>query len=285
MSSTATRRQPWQIGPGVYSLGPASMEQQVYLIDTGAGLLLIDPSLDKWQDELIGQIRTLGHEPEQVKWVLLTQCHIDHGQSCHSWRGRGAQIIVGDGDAQAMQSCNRLQAVWVEPQAERRCTPCTVDVRVHDGDMLRLGQSTLDAIATPGHTPGSTSFHFERAGRHCLISGDLALHNGRHAWMGNPYADWEQYLRSLRKLQRFALDDRRVHFDVLMPGHGTVDLDQAQRSVDATAGIVGDIVARRAAGAYALEWVEPYLWQWSRRGVGARRPSQARDGAAHLAAD
>ncbi len=255
------RRNPWRIGPGIYSVGPASLEQQVYLIDTGEGLLLIDPSLDKWHDELLGEIRQLGYAPEQVKWVIVTHCHIDHGQSCHLWRKRGARILVGEGDARAMETCNSIVATWVEPQANGRCTPCPVDERIHDGDVLRLGQLTLHAIRTPGHTPGSTSFAFRRDGKNVLISGDIALHNGRHAWMGNPYADWTQYLDALNKLAHFSLDGEPVRFDVLLPGHGTVDLDQAQRSITETIRVVRNIMARRSSGE-PVEWIEPYPWNW-----------------------
>jgi glyoxylase-like metal-dependent hydrolase (beta-lactamase superfamily II) len=256
------RRYPWCVADGVFALGQAEMEQQIYLVDTGDGLLLIDPSLDAWQDELETQIRRLGFEPDQVKWVLLTHCHIDHGQSCARWRKRGARILVGDGDAHAMESCNSLVATWVEPQAGGRCSPCPVDERVFDGDVLQFGALRLHAVATPGHTPGSTCFHFERGGRQFLISGDIALHNGRHAWMGNPYADWTQYLASLGKLAGFSLDGRPVRFDVLLPGHGTVDLERAHRSVDATLRIVRTIVARRAAGE-DIDWIEPYPWNWA----------------------
>lgn len=242
------RRYPWHVADGIFVLGQAKMEQQIYLIDTGQGLLLIDPSLDAWQRELIGQICQLGFDPAQVKWVLLTHCHIDHGQSCHLWRERGARILVGASDAHPIETCNSLVATWVEEQAEGHCAPCPVDQRVEDGDILTFGRLTLHAIGTPGHTPGSTCYYFERGSQGYLASGDIALHNGRHAWMGNPYADWAQYLASLGKLLDFALDGKPVRFDVLLPGHGTVDLELASRSVDETVRVVRTIVARRAAG-------------------------------------
>jgi glyoxylase-like metal-dependent hydrolase (beta-lactamase superfamily II) len=256
------RRYPWRVAEGVFVLGQAEMEQQIYLIDTGQGLLLIDPSLDAWQDELIGQIRQLGFDPAEVKWVLLTHCHIDHGQSCYRWRTRGARILAGEGDAHPIETCNSLVATWVETQAEGHCTPCPVDQHVQDGDVLLFGGLTLHAIATPGHTPGSTCYYFERGGTGFLVSGDIALHNGRHAWMGNPYADWGQYLGSLGKLVHFALDGKPIRFDVLLPGHGTVDLEQAYRSVEETVRIVRSIVARRAAGEN-VDWIEPYPWNWN----------------------
>ena len=87
------------------------------------------------------------------------------------------------------------------------------------------------------------------------------LHNGRHAWMGNPYADWGQYWQGTEKLADFSLEGKPIRFDILLPGHGTVDSDGAQRSVEETVKIVRNIVARRASGE-KIDWIDPYPWNW-----------------------
>jgi glyoxylase-like metal-dependent hydrolase (beta-lactamase superfamily II) len=259
-------RTPWTIGRGVWAIGPWNSEQQIYLIDTGQGLVLVDPSLDAYQNEVLAQIEGLGFAPEQVKWVVLTHCHIDHGQSCHQWKARGAKVIVGAGDAAAMAECSDLLAMEFAPPGNNRCTPCQADVTVTDGQVLRLGNLTLHAIGSPGHTPGSTSYAFQRGGKWHLLSGDIALHNGRHAWMGGSQADWNQYLASLGKLARFEVEGRAVRFEVLLPGHGTIDLDMGQRSIEQTERIVASIVMRRAVGE-DVRWVEAYPWGWENRSV------------------
>ncbi len=256
------RRYPWKIVDGVFALGRDDKEQQSYLIDTGQGLLLVDPGFDAWQDDLLGEIRQLSYDPTLVKWVLLTHCHIDHSQACHVWHERGAKIIAGDADAHPMESCNELVATWVEAEARGHCTPSPVDRRVYDGDALIIGNVILHAIWTPGHTPGGTCYYMFHAGKHILISGDIALHNGRHAWMGNPYADWSQYLTSLGKLADFSLEGKPIRFDVLLPGHGTVDMEDAQRSVNETVRVVRNIVARRGSGE-KIDWIDPYPWNWA----------------------
>lgn len=255
------RRYPWRVAEGLYVLGRDNMEQQIYLLDTGQGLLLIDPSFDAWQGDVVAEIHTLGYDPSQVKWVLLTHCHIDHSQSCHTWHERGAKIFAGDADAHPVESGNSLVATWVEPEAQGHFTPSPVDQHIHDGDILHFGNVTLNAIWTPGHTPGSTCYYLFRDGKHILISGDIVLHNGRHAWMGNPYADWGQYLQGTEKLADFSLEGKPIRFDILLPGHGTVDLDGAQRSVEETVKIVRNIVARRASGE-KIDWIDPYPWNW-----------------------
>jgi glyoxylase-like metal-dependent hydrolase (beta-lactamase superfamily II) len=256
------RRYPWQVTDGIYVLGRDDFEQQIYLLDTGKGLLLIDPSYDSWQDVVTQEIRELGYDPSQVRWVLVTHCHVDHAQSCHFWRAKGAKICIGDGDAHPVESGNQITAWWIKDGADRHFTGCPVDLRIYDGDQVHFGNLTLYAIATPGHTPGATCYYLYQNGKHILFSEDISLHAGRHAWMGYPYADWDQYLKSLEKLSSYAIDGRGIEFDVLLPGHGTVDLDGAMRSVRETVKIVRNIVARRQSGEN-IDWVEPYVWNWT----------------------
>jgi glyoxylase-like metal-dependent hydrolase (beta-lactamase superfamily II) len=256
------RRFPWKVTPGIFALGTDDQGQLIYLLDTGAGLLLIDPSYDSWQDLLVGQIRQLGYNPSQVRWVLVTHCHVDHAQSCHSWRAKGAKIYVPDGDVHPVESGNLITAWWLVQEPDRHFKGCPVDQRVYDGDILRFGELSLYAIATPGHTPGATCYYLRHEGKDLLFSGDIALHAGRHAWMGNSYADWNQYLGSVEKLARFAVGEKPVPYELLLPGHGAVDMQGAMRSVQETVRIVRNIVARRQTGE-SIDWIDPYPWNYS----------------------
>ncbi len=258
-------RTPFVLADGVWAIGPHNTDQQIYLIDTGAGLALIDPSLDVFQGEVLAQLAGLGFRPEQVRWVVLTHCHIDHAQSCRQWQARGAEVIVGAGDAPELAACSDVVAKDFDPRGKGRCTPCRADRKVADGDVLRLGNLALHAIASPGHTPGSTSFAFQRGGKWLLLSGDIALHNGRHAWMGGTKADWNQYLASLGKLAGWSVEGRAVRFDLLLPGHGTIDLTQGHRSVEQTERVVQDIVTRRAGGDKVM-WLDAYPFAWRQAG-------------------
>ena len=255
------RVHPWRVIDGVYVLGQDDKAQLIYLLDTGEGLLLIDPSYDSWHELIVSQIRELGYNPSQVKWVLITHCHVDHAQSCLIWRKRGAQIIAPKEDAHPIETGNQVTAWWLMKGPERYFKGCPVDRLVHDGDRLDFGLMSLYAIWTPGHTPGSTCYYLHHRGKHILFSEDIALHNGRHAWMRHPYADWEQYLKSINKLVNYTLSGVPVPYDILLPGHGVVDLEGGMRSVKETAKVVLQIVQRRRSGE-DVSGLEPFRWNW-----------------------
>jgi glyoxylase-like metal-dependent hydrolase (beta-lactamase superfamily II) len=106
-----------------------------------------------------------------------------------------------------------------------------VDLRLADGEDLRLGNKILQVIHTPGHTPGSACFLLRAGGKNVVFSGDTVLYDGRLGWQGNPYADNRQYLSSLQKLYRFTLDDAEIRWDMLLPGHGAIVMDKAYLDV------------------------------------------------------
>ena len=252
------------VNDDIFVLGRDAQSQLIYLIDTGEGLLLIDPSYDSWHELLLSQIKQLGYSSSQVRWILITHCHIDHAQSCHLWRKKGAQIIAPQYDAHPIETGNQVTAWWLMKGKDRSFHGCPVDREVHDGDRLDFGSMTFYAIWTPGHTPGSTCYLLKHKNKQILFSQDIALHNGRHAWMAHPYADWDQYLKSLEKLGNFRLSGRLIRYDLLLPGHGVVELEGAMRSVKETIKLVRHIVERRKNGE-PVTWVEPYRWNWENK--------------------
>ena len=246
-------------------------QQRTYLIDTGAGLLLVDPSYDAFTKQIVSQIKFLGYKQRDVRWVLLTHCHIDNAQSAPYWQKKGAEILIHSADLNPIRKANEITAWWLLSDERRYFKPVTGPVTTfEDGDILSFGLLKLYVIHTPGHTPGSSCFYFTRNGKNILLSEDIVLHFGRHAWMGYPYADWEQYLKSLWKIKRFIVgrEDAQksrepLQYDLLLPGHGTIGLDNADKDVDYTIKVVSYIINQRLAGR-DLDWIDPYEFFWQR---------------------
>jgi metallo-beta-lactamase class B len=102
---------------------------------------------------MLDSIRKLGHDPKNIKYVVVTQAHFDHyGGAARIQETYGARVAMGaaDWDAVAKASAAGGQA----PRAPKR------DIALKDGDTIRLGATTLKFMSTPGHTPGTTSVEF-----------------------------------------------------------------------------------------------------------------------------
>ena len=83
-------------------------------------------------------------------------------------------------------------------------------IPVGDGESIDIGDIQLEAILTPGHTPGSTCF---RLGLH-LFSGDTLFPGGPGATR-SPGSDFDQIMASL-ETRLFTLPDATNVY----PGHG-----------------------------------------------------------------
>ncbi len=88
-------------------------------------------------------------------------------------------------------------------------------VRVHDGERIGAGATSLLVVATPGHTPDHVAFFLEEEG--ALFTGDAVLGRGTSV-VDPPEGDLVAYLRSLRRM-------RELHPRTIHPGHGPLVLD------------------------------------------------------------
>ena len=109
-----------------------------------------------------------------------------------------------------------------------RTDPCTVDVRVSHGDVLRVGDMEWKALVTPGHTPGSMClFCIPQFGNHAeglpvLVSGDTLFAGtvGRTDFPGGSMDEMRASVKRLAKLP----DDVAV-----LPGHNSLTTIGAER--------------------------------------------------------
>lgn len=237
---------PAQIAPDVYLVGQDRVSNLTYLIDCGPeGVAIIDPTYESEFERTVANVEQCGRTRKEIRWVLNTHCHIDHAMADHKFRDLGAEILVGEADADHVEKGTRVTGYYIV-KGVTEFPRSKVDRRLADGERLRLGNKTFEVIHTPGHTPGSTSFLLAVNGKNLLFSGDTVLYDARLGWQGNPYADNPAYLRSLEKLERFTLDSKPVTWDLLLPGHGAIAMDRAYMDVrKARETVAGDLAAGR----------------------------------------
>ena len=134
--------EPFMIAQGVYFVG--TYQASTHLIDTGDGLILIDPGYSSTAHIVVDSIHRLGFDPRDIKYILNTHWHGDHVEATAALRDLcGAKTVIGKDDAE---------------RAERYFKP---DILVSDGDVLELGNIRMELLITPGHTKGTVSPFFE----------------------------------------------------------------------------------------------------------------------------
>ena len=141
----------------------------VGLIRSDAGLILIDGGVPQAVRDIEANIRKLGFDPKDVKYILSTEPHYDHaGGLAALARDTGATVIASTPASKVLlqghSDADDPQAAWLAP------FPAVGRVRtVRDGEQIRLGTTVITARATPGHTFGSMSWTWSTCeGRRCL---------------------------------------------------------------------------------------------------------------------
>lgn len=134
------------------------------LITSSAGHVLIDGGTAKGGELVAANIEAAGFQLRDVRYILNSHPHDDHaGGIAHLQAVTGATVLALAPSAAALRQGRGDRS---DPQFEisKPFPPvATGKVRViEDGFRLRLGDIDLTAHATPGHTPGGTSFTWER---------------------------------------------------------------------------------------------------------------------------
>lgn len=176
-----------------------------YLIidEATAAAAIIDPG---WYDETI--INVLARENVNLKYVLLTHGHFDHVSGVYGLQHEvGAEVVIHGSDKEHLLDPQKSLAEGNFPEPHQ---PVHADILVKDGDVIKLGESEIKVMHTPGHTNGSVCYILEDD--RVIFSGDtlFCMTAGRtDFWDGSD----EKMIASLKKL--IALDgDYNVY-----PGH------------------------------------------------------------------
>ena len=139
----------WYVGPGYVSC---------YLIKTSAGLILIDASEEPDMVlHVIDSIKKSGFDPKDIKTILISHGHIDHWGGIDRMRElTGAPVYATDEDWKMIEEAASRpgRGGAPAPRAPKR------DRIIHDGDVLKMGDTSIKLYITPGHTPGVMSAEF-----------------------------------------------------------------------------------------------------------------------------
>lgn len=149
---------PVRIHANTYLVGTCGISS--ILVTGSEGDILIDGGPDSAADLIAANIRRLGFKLSDIKILLHSHEHPDHvGGLARLQQLTGAQLFVSSGAARVLSTGT---ASADDPQAgiNKPFPPSRIDRIIHDGEQVRLGDLTLVAVTTPGHTPGALSWHW-----------------------------------------------------------------------------------------------------------------------------
>ncbi|WP_291199560.1 subclass B3 metallo-beta-lactamase [Hyphomonas sp.] len=150
---------PFKVIGNIHYVGSKTVG--AYLVTTPDGHFLVDGIVPQSAPLILENIRALGFDPADVKYLLNSHAHIDHaGGLAALKRATGAIMVASAADTPILEAGD----VFYGPSKGMKFPPVRVDQIIDDGETLSLGGVILTAHLTPGHTPGCTSWSLPVAG-------------------------------------------------------------------------------------------------------------------------
>src|SRR5262245_22410444 len=201
---------PFKVFDNLYWLG--TRQHSSWALQTSAGIIIIDTNF-AWATgpEIIEGMDTLGLNPRDIKYVIISHAHGDHDQGAAELQKRyGAQVVMGAPD---------WDATLQRPASAAGGVPRRDLVVGSEGRKLTLGDTSIEIVATPGHTPGTLSYVFpvKDRGRTLMVAYSGGTLTGA---FGTDGARWDEYIASQRKIAKVAADAKA---SVLLSNHSEYD--------------------------------------------------------------
>lgn len=165
-----------------------NLQTNCYLLISDKVLGIVDPGGEA--EEILKEIRKAEAKP---KYIINTHYHFDHVLANKRIKEEtGAGILI-----------HELEKDFIDFKVDRF---------LKEGDKIKIGDSVLEVLHTPGHTKGSISL----LGEDFVLTGDLLFKDGfgRTDLAGGSQTDIERSLKKLSKLLKPGT--------IIYPGHGEI---------------------------------------------------------------
>lgn len=209
---------PVELVPKLWMLG--TNPYPVYLVRGDCVAALFEGSIAAMGPVLQRQIEQLGVPAELVRQIVITHAHPDHVMAVPLLRQMfpGAEVLasavaaetlaaekaltmfcrIDQALAEALVRSGIVSAAECPQPASLKAIP--VDRQLAEGDSIAVDGFSFRVLRTPGHSPCSLSFH-EPDQRILLVSDATGYYMPeQNAWWPNYFADYAEYLASIRRL-------------------------------------------------------------------------------------
>ena len=243
---------PHRMIGNIYYVGSRGLAS--YLITTPAGHILINANLKSSVPLIRQSVEKLGFRFSDVKILLISHAHFDHdGGSAEIKKLTGSKYMVMDADVSVVESGGKndfqygnVPSLWY---------PATkVDRVLHDGDEVTLGDMTLVAHLTPGHTRGCTTWSLKvrEAGK----TYDVVIVGSPNVNEGYKLVNNARYPEIARDYERGFRVLKSLPCDVFLGAHGNyygMEAKYAQMSARLKAGAANPYIDPEGYKSYVAE--------------------------------
>jgi len=154
--------EPFRIHGNTWYVGTDGLSS--ILIETDAGLILIDGGLPQSAEQIDANIRELGFDPLNVKAILVSHAHFDHAGGVAAFqRLTRATVFTSVAGAKTLSSgrLGESDPQYIADSDAGSFPPIENVTAVGDGEAVAVGSVSVTAVYTPGHTKGSVTWTWE----------------------------------------------------------------------------------------------------------------------------
>ena len=191
----------------VFSFNP--FQENTYIIyDDTKECVIFDPGCysDMEKSTMAGFIAQLNLKPVRL---INTHCNLDHVfGNRFIFEKYGLLPEIHRGEESVLAHAPEISRMYGVPMEE---SPAPAKY-IEEGDIISFGETSLEAIFTPGHSPASLSFYCKA--NQFVIVGDV-LFEGSIGRTDLPGGDFDTLIESIK--QKLLVFDNNVR---VYPGHG-----------------------------------------------------------------
>lgn len=184
-------------------------ENTYILYDDTKEAVIFDPGCFRRheEEELADKIRELALRPVRL---INTHCHLDHvfGNKFVADQYR-LGLEIHRGELKVLEAVPQVCMMYGLPPAAPSPTPSRF---IEAGEVIEFGETQLEVLLTPGHSPASLSFYCRESG--FVIAGDVLFY-GSIGRTDLPGGDFATLISSIREQLLVLPEDTIVY-----PGHG-----------------------------------------------------------------
>jgi glyoxylase-like metal-dependent hydrolase (beta-lactamase superfamily II) len=191
----------------LFELNPVHVNTYLIYDETKEAVLIDCGASSKEECEKIKEYIDSNHL--KLKHLLNTHLHFDHilgTQFVYDTYGLKPQYHAAEASMPGLKMQASAFGLFIDYE------PVNAEHFINDGDFIRFGNTSLEALLTPGHSPGSLSFYCKE--NNCVFTGDALFRHdiGRtDLWGGN-----EETLITAIRTKLLTLPD----YTEIFPGHG-----------------------------------------------------------------